>query len=251
MLAELVTKLLTVGRDSDRARITPVDGVDSFVLLERGGGTAAEKLDLPPPRRRHQADGLADLVAMVQKHGTSPMVLCDHKSVVGVFDAEERRDFVVMAMKGTQRFGELMKLQQGMLLSPRDAVRKLRFDLHGTNSDTVRAALESVDFSRKGTSTSRTTHVGESLGRDVESSVQARGEIPEHFDVDVPVFANPGTRSFTEKVRVGVHVDCEQERIEFRVLMDEIDGAITRCTQRVAEALRDLLGSVPVYHGRL
>lgn len=251
MLAELLEHLVDLAKASSAAKFHSRPEFPGRVFIEHGGGYSSE--DVPPPRRKHHLSGLADVVLATRDKAIAPdpEVYYDGGRVVALLDRSTRVERVTLELARSERWQTLQNLRSHpRTLSPAEAVRLLRFDLHGTGVDALVSELGRVDFNRSSNGSHTAEHGRESLGKSVEASVQQADRVPESFAVDVAPFTNPGLRSLRGSVKVGVYVDTGAEGFEIRPLADELE----LLEANVMAGLRDLLGaeldgSCPLFHG--
>lgn len=134
-------------------------------------------------------------------------------------------------------------------MQPKDAVKMLRLELHGGNVSHVIQALSRIDFSRTSAGKTDVAHGKESLGRSVEAAVQQADGVPETFTVAVPVWSAFGFDRYSVQVQFGLYLDLQAQKVELRVLGDEIERVVGLATHAVAADLREALPSVPVFMG--
>jgi len=251
MLAKFAEYIVGLGKQSQATDITTVPSIPDKVFVRHGETYAVE--DVPPPRRNHTVWGFADVTAAATDAdmAKAPELYHDHGEIVVVLDRNDRRDHVTAPLIETDRLTTLQSLADGKRFTVRDAVKLLRFDLHGTGVDSVISAIRKIDFTRKSDGGASVDHGRETLGRSVEAAVQQADSIPEEFRVTTPVYSNPGLKDLsTVTVRCGVYLDMQGECIEIRVLADEIQGAICAAQTAIGDALCAALPGVPVFGGR-
>lgn len=223
------------------------------MVFVRQGVTHTE-YEVPPARRTHFVHGYADLIAVcADPMAVTPEVFHEHSGIMIHLNREDRRDTVGMSLVESHRFKVLRELQAKDPMTQQEAIRLLRFGLHGTGVDKVIAALRRMDTTRRSDGQSTVEHGRESLGRSVEAAVQNADQIPEAFQVSTPVFINPGLADLTiVTVWCGVLIDltCNPVRIEIKPLADEISNAFIRAQEAIGARLaRDLPGT-PIFHGK-
>lgn len=216
-------------------------------------GNELELVTIPPPRRAHELAGLDDLLRAVLDPaiGKAPEVYFTGERVVALLNRDERVETVSLELRRSARWHTLSDLaQKPRTLAPSQAVRLLRFELHGTGVDSLVTELGRVDFARKADGAHSIAHGRESLGKAVEASVQQIDRIPESFSVEVAPIVTPGLRSFRGSVRCGVYVDLAAEGFVIQPLADELETLEVALLEHTREALRDSLGSdFPLFAG--
>lgn len=246
MLSEAIDRIYALAEEANQVEFYE-DKLPRKVLV-RHRDQLIEK-EIPPPDRLHAFSGFEDVVAFA-KLCPKPHIFHDTEVVWLITDADDRRERVTMPLHRTQRFKTLEQLQQPRQYSVKDAVKLLRYNLHDGTAASVVAALSRIDFTRKSDGGAAVDHGKESLGRRVEAHVQQADQVPEVFEVTVPLYSTPGLKSFRPNVRVGVYLDLEDEAIELRVLADEISSAVDEVQAGIHKAFVEALPDVPVFHGQ-
>lgn len=250
MLAKLIDTIGNLAVTADGVQITTHKGMPGKVVLSQNG--AHEVLDTPPPRRGHMLCGYADVIKAAGDPDMThdPEVYHSSDGITVLLQGEDRRDLVHVPLQHSQRWETLRKLERGGRFNVRDAVKLLRFDLHGTGVENVVRALSKIDFSRKSDGRTDIAHGKESLGRSVEAAVQQADDIPETFDVSLSVYTNPGMTVFSEtRVRCGIYLDVKEEVIEFKILADQMDAAENAAQTSLGIELEGDLPNAKVFHG--
>lgn len=248
MLAEFIQAIVGLGIQAQELEIRPIKGLNREVLVRCGDGYKHQPLD--PPLREHTVNGLADFVRAVKdgKLCGDAMVFHDEGELYAFLDRGDRREHVKMPLVQSQRFRQIVDLADGDSFSIKQAVKFLRFHLHGSGAEEVIKALSRVNFERKSDGNVTVSHGRESLGRSVEATVQAKDEVPEVFKVDVPVYTNPGA-TWTMPIKIGVYLDVQDESIELRTLSDQTTEALNEIQDEIAGILESELPDVPIFHG--
>lgn len=227
-------------------------GIEKIVVRH---GSEHDLHDIPPARRRHTAFDLDDFTAMVldPKIGTRAQVFHGAK-IIALLDGDDRRDTVTLDLAYSQQWATLVDIANVRpSYKPREAIKLLRFHLHGNGSrqvQTVIDGLSKLDFTRNGVGSSSTKHGAESLGKSVEAVVQQADKVPETFLVTIPVYSTPGVRVFTCDVAVGIYLDLDNESVQFVPLADELSRGIETVQDQIGARLRSRLGvEIAVFHG--
>ena len=252
MLAELLESMRRMIRDADGLKVVQVAGVHRHAWIHYAG-TQLEKIDMEPPLRNHRICTLDDVYMICEDaHTGDPQIFFDFDAIQVVFDRTDRREVATLSLLPTDRYTSLVKMSgEPLSCTVNEAVRLLRFELHGVGADHVVQALKRVDFSRTSRGTAVTEHGKESLGKSVEATIQATDEIPETVDLTVPLYSNPGVSDFTAIITVGIYLDVDTQRVAFRPLADEIMKAQNAVMSQLFQALRDRLPRVPKINGTL
>ncbi len=253
MLADFLNTFAGYVRGAMGTECVTHNALPEMVFVRQG--TSYSEHEVPPARRNHFVHGYADLLTVcANPMATKPEVFHDSSGIVIHLDGDDRRDMVCMGLVESERFTALRDLQFGDPMTQQEAIRMLRFRLHGTGVDKVIAALRRIDMTRRSDGRSVVEHGRESLGRSVESAVQNADQIPDAFQVSTPVFINPGLADLTMvTVLCGVFIDlaCTPVRIEIKPLADEIPNALARAQEAIGTSLgRELPRGTPIFHGK-
>lgn len=216
-------------------------------------GSTIDWREIPPPKRAYTIASLVDLVALVTDKAIcpAPEVFHSDDAVRIVLDRGSRREIATMALTRTKRFEKVKGLDPDDAISPKAAVKLVRYDLHGLGSqvDALIATLGKIDFTRNGANRADVAHGRESLGRSVEAAVQQADKVPDRFKATVPVFHNGGLRGVKVDVLCGVYLDMEAEGICIYPLADEIESALESAQSQLHVLLAEKLPGVPIFNG--
>lgn len=253
MLAELIEKIRGLSVTAAKPEVIKVEGIDDRVFLK----TATELRDvaLPAPRRNHEIRSLADFVAALldKKIAPAPEVFFDDKGAKAVLDRETRRDQIALPVVFSERWIEILRLDEGLAMNAKDAVTYLRHNLHGDEVADLLNGIRRIQFNRSSTGVRTTEHGKESLGRSVEAAVQSADKIPEYFTVTAFPAINAGLRGIAVTVRIAVTIDFDKEQILLRAIGDEVENAKYIFAQTLGGLLRAAIGEVdrtiPIFDG--
>ncbi len=250
MLADFIAAIGALAKEADRPKLLAHDRFPDVVFTRSEDGTA-EALDVPPPRRLHKLLGLDDVIAAVKdaKVAPDPEVYHGPSGICVLLDRHCRRDTVSMPFDVSARYQVLRELQGGKAFAPKDAVKFLRYTLHGTGIEGVVQALRRIDFSRTSGGTSDVRHGKETLGRAVEAAVQQADSVPEEFVVSTPVYTNAGLREATVRVKVSIYLEVMSQAIELGTMPDELEASQVAVQRFIHDALVGALPGVPIFHG--
>lgn len=210
-----------------------------------------ESLTVPPPVRNHEVHSVDDLLRLLgdKAIAVEPEVFCDDVEVAVLLDRRSRIATARMELLPTQRWdmisGLAAKPWRG---TPRDLVRMLRFDLHGTDIGHVIQALSRLDFVRANTARSQVAHGKESLGGSVEAEAQGIEKVPETFVLSVPIWSTPGCNQ-NVTVTMGIYLDVQAQVVELRTLADEVSRATNAALFALADTLREKKPDLPIFVG--
>ncbi|MCA8968809.1 MAG: hypothetical protein KDC95_03470 [Planctomycetes bacterium] len=226
MLAELVDKLVGLGRNAARVEVLEVPGSLGRRHYVRNGESLSIVTRESRPQKTEFLD-LADFAAAV-KHCPEPEVHVHRGGVYALTDRGDRFDRVSLELEETRRMGALRSLSTGWSGSPKQAMLVLRKEFYGTGVEPVIQALSRIDFKRTSSGKSHVEHGRESLGRSVEASVQQADAVPESFVIRLPsIWDTIGLRSIGIELECQLFIDVEDEKIELRVPVDELARAFT------------------------
>ncbi len=247
MLAELLERIVSLGRSADAAQILRDPALPRSVIIAKG-----EKFqfhDAEAPIRTMEIESMDDVLEIAQNEEIAPdaEVYFSPARIVVILNRREMREYAALNLQESKRFQAVRALElEPKSFSPKQAVKFIRYELHGVSADSLVAALGRIDFTRKSEGRHTVEHGKESLGRSVEMQVQQADKLPDAFNVTVPVFTNPGIRH-TVAVQCGLYLDVEAERVEVRVLTDQVQYALDSAMASVRASLKPL--TCPVYYG--
>lgn len=252
MLAELVKAIGDLARKAQGIE-THKDPLTPERTLVRSGDKF-EWVDAPAPKRMHSILSFADLASLAKDKAIAenPEIYHSASAIVVLLDREKRRELVTMPLTHSSRWQTLVSLskgQQGMTTA--DAVKLIRFELHGAGADALCAALRKVDFTRTGNGARTVEHGRESLGTSVEAAVQGVSEIPQEFTAQVPVWGNQGLRVIQARVRCGVYLDVNNQSVQIKPLADEISNALEAAQGELHALLATAVDPIPVLQGEV
>lgn len=255
MLAELFDRVVTLGRSSRSPVFMHDERLPDRVYLhsfDADGKSTLTQHQVPPPDRKQLVDDFDDLVRYCNDRdlAVDPMLFVNADGIVVQLDLSERREVVLLPFSRSRRFEMVQRMAaERWRGTPREAVRLIRFELHGVGAEPLARALARVDFARRSAGQQTVAHGKESLGRSVEASVQAAEDVPEVFTVRVPMWNNTGLGDFDVEIQMGVLLDVENERIEIGPLADEVSRAEVGALRRLVSYARDQVGEIRVVQG--
>lgn len=249
MLAEFFNAVVNLGQKAKAVQFETHPQLPTKVFV-RHGDELQEK-DAPAPFRSHGLAGLDDLVnALADKAiAPAPEVYVAANRVRAFLNRADRRELVTVDLVETKRFKLVTELQTPRSMQPKEAVKMLKLDLHGGNVAQVIQPLSRIEFTRTGTGRTSVDHGKESLGRSVEAQVQNAKDVPEAFDLAVPVWSTSGFDRFGVLVKFGLYLDLEAQTVELRVLADEIERVRNQALVAVVRELGARLEGVPIFLG--
>ncbi len=248
MLADFVDRLVALANAGRRAIVHDGEeyGLGRVAGVEVNG--EIEWKPKPPSEVESDLRGVEDFLLALTP---ASVVFHQEAQLFAYLDREKRTDRVRVELRPSQRFQALEALQKGVSLEPKAAVKLLRGTFgKESNIEPVVKALRQIDFTRTSAGKSHVEHGRESLGRSVEAAVQQADQVPEEFLVACPVYTNPGCGAFLGQVRVSLWLDLDAQRVELRVLPDEITTSLQIAQARLHEVLvNGVPPGVQVFYG--
>jgi len=249
--AETVAKIAQLGTEGAAVQVEEIPGDPTRVIVAQAGQHKIHQL--PPADRDHQVDTLNDLTAAAE-NWTAPTVWHNEAEVIALCDDEHRRDRITFKLTPSPQFKLLVGLEtnaNACVLDQRSFIRMLKFDLADcVVNDGLLPNIRKLEFKRSSDGTGNVQHGKESLGRAVEASVQGTTDIPEWFDVQIPLYVSAGEK-IKHDVRIDLDIDTQNERFIVRPLPGRLHDAIHRHQANIAERLVNGLGDdVSVYYGK-
>jgi len=153
-----------------------------------------------------------------------------------------------MVLHQTKRFHLLEKLQEEKpLFDQYTFIKLLRLEL---GLDTVFVGkFRKLSWSDGGTSSGQHTHGSDKLGKTINLQIENAADIPEEFDLQVPVYDEFPNELMI--VKCAIEIDTRNQRLMLCPLPNELDKAMKNTQQFIHEWLtRELAAcNVPVYYG--
>lgn len=245
MLKEALEFQHELGRKSAEARLLNLPG--NKALLTKPDGTA-EVLEKDRTLRRDTVSSLASFVAWCEgKDGVDVWVR--EKIVQAIHNPTVPNDVDTLTLALTHSHAWLaLGGWNGQTRKQKDAVRLLRGPLADTFDEVHLRVFKSLDFSRRSDGSRNVSHVGESLGKSIETKAQAsQGAIPERIAFQVPCFDFAESPSVT--IIMAVEVDPEAETIALFAVGDSFAQGVRAALQSIAAKLDEQLPDAAVYLG--
>jgi|10_taG_2_1085330.scaffolds.fasta_scaffold00075_19 hypothetical protein len=226
---------------------------DDVVIVHRGTDPPAV-YDVNPPRRRHFVRDLDSLKRAVRTWGSvdasDAAIFIGSQSITFVIDDGERRDFVDMRLTRSEEFDFISRLKDCHRMDQADLVRTLKFRLPETNPD-LRSLVKSLRMTRNEESKGTIAAGEESLGRQVQSAVLSEDgqAIPDHVEVTVPVFSNPGC-GFDVAVTLGFTVLFDTREFNLAPIYGAVRIAQDDAILSIFRELAESLPQTPIFLGQ-
>lgn len=246
----------STARDARKIQFVDIEKLRKVVVVIPGKVDDVDNVavhDYPEALRGGELHSLNDVIAAAQdsKVCADPEVYHDAKRVLILIDRKNRREAIVMPLHLSEHASLVCKLNIEHGWQPNELIKLVRFKLPNvTGASALLTALKKVDFRRRSDGTRTTEHGKESLGRSVEAEVQGASDIPEEISATFAYYSDPGLVNVTEvTVRIGVHIDVENERIHIAPLADELTKAHDKAQAVIGNELRNGLQDIPVFYG--
>jgi len=253
MLAEFIKSIVELGRDSVKPHFLTDPRDDRKVYLVEKGGLANSLPDVQP-RLNPKVETTEDLFEAIGTFGGQrASVWHDHGKIIAVMCNESRSEWATLWLQKSDFLRAINELPH--TFDQRSLIRFLRIELAGAVEDAVVSNFRNITFRTRGGGDASINHGDESLGRSVESSVEARSEIPEVITAFVPVYKNPGL-GMRFPIRLGVDIDPHASTITLVPLPDAITIAMEEAQREIgvilseqAETVSTTERSVSVFYG--
>ncbi len=251
MLAEFVKSLVGLVSDAQKAEIVEIPNDPRNVIIRQG--TAVTYRAVPAPARAASFSSIADFCFAVSDKvvAANPEIYFDMNGAVAYLDRNDRRETINLEVHFSDQFQKILSLRNGVGLTPKEAIRLLRFELSTAGVDDLITSLRRVDFTRTNAGSSNVEHGRESFGKKVEAAVQQADTIPEQFTLRVRPARNQGLRSIEVPVTFGLAIDFEAEKVMIRPLADQLNNACEAFTGELGKLLRQSLAGVQIFEGEL
>jgi hypothetical protein len=256
MIAEAIQSISALTSRAAEPKRLPIDDPRHVDFVVNG---EVKSFDVPASPRDHELGQLADLVALANRFAEDgegpPSVWYSEDAVVLVIDdAGHRVERARLPLVVSDVFARLVALRR----SPREAwmeqkpfVRLLRVELAGT-LDPVELlnAVRSLKFSSTAEARGEVRRAQESMGREINSRVDAAAEIPEEVRLLAPVYKTAGEDE-RFPVRCTVEVEPAEGRLQLLPLPDEVERVRQAAVRSIGERLAAALDAkVPAYYGK-
>ena len=244
MLAELIDKLTSLGRESAAPKVTELPGGEKYVVAHGGEVTTHDA----PNRRAHECRSLASIQAAIERWCESGTVWHNEVGVVVATDDTDRRDTITLPLIKSEQFSALANLTTDGL-DHKAFVRLLRHTFANAGVEHVLNLVRKVTFKRASDGTSDVQHGRESLGRAVEEKVTATSDIPETVRVTVPVYETDGA-DFQHTIDCSLDINMQSERFVLMPLPGELAKAMQHVQSEISGELNEVAGdAVGVFYG--
>lgn len=207
-------------------------------------------IDRPFPSRSHKADDLETIVSMANRFAAGePSIWVDDDNVVLVIDESEyRADRVRLDLETTDVWGTIEGLKgSGSWFEQRALLRLLRVDLAGAiPSLSLADKVKKVRFENSQVTTGEKTRDRESLGREINSRVDAGVDLPEEVELVAAVYR------VGQKFSIRCSFEADPARGMFQLIPfpDEVSRVRNLAVMQIIEAIsEDIEEGVEVYRG--
>lgn len=245
MLKEALEFQHELGRKSVDAKLLDLPG--NKVLLTKAGGVT-EVLDKDRTLRKDKVSSLASFIAWSEGKDDLDVWVRD-KLVQAYHKPTVPHDVDSLSLELTHSNAwQNLASWNGQTRKQKEAVRILRGPLADTFDEAHLRVFKSLDFSRRSDGSRNVSHVGESLGRSIETKAQtSQGAIPERMVFNLPCF--DFAESPTVTIVMAVEVDPEAETIALLAVGDSFRQALRSALQNIRDTLDEKLPDAAVYLG--
>lgn len=244
-----ISKLLATGQDlyTPKKIDVPNDGSKAHFYING----AVEDFEVPPARRKHEVDSVADLIAAASTWKDSPVVWVDQSKVVLVTDDKVRRDSVTLPLRKSSAFQTIESLKNTKHFGQPELIRLLRVEFRkAAGAAEILAAVRKIKFRQSSEGHADIQHGSESLGKAIENQVSGAGSIPELLIVPTNVYANPGEEGFVFEIGLDLEIDVTNQRFSVRPIPDEIEHMTAMALGGIYTRINEALPDVPIFYGR-
>lgn len=205
-LAVKATKAEVIKLDNDRSR--------AFVLHNG----EIKTIELKPDPRSHTVFSLADFMAAVQRWGEDGTVWHDEKKCVLVVNDSDRWDRVVFPLLHSSQFTTLCQLEETeKRFMQREFVRLLRHELAGAVPDFILPRIRKIEATSNARQSGDVQHGRERGTREFQAELSNAEDIPEKFEVVVPVYQNL-PEIHPKVIRVNLEITLPPQPMDFQLL---------------------------------
>lgn len=216
-------------------------------------------LEVLPPPRAHTVESLEDLMLAAERFAASnstagvgmPSIFYNADGVQLVIDdADHRVNSFTFGLDPSEQIDSLKRFNS-QWLDQKSFLRALKFDLRGTiNSPGLLEAIKTLKFDNSATTVGVIDRSKESMGRELKSSVQSKGEeLPEEITFGIPIYGNSGERT-PYYIGAALETDAVQARLRYCLLPGHYDMAIESHLEDINQRLRERLeDKAHIYNG--
>ena len=249
MKADALQLILNTCKQANAAEILGIetDGRTKFVRI----GNEIREIAIKPQPRKHKPlslDSLIEFVKNLEFPGNAVVWHGDDKIAL-VTDDADRRDNLAMPLAHTKRFLLLKQLEIHKEWHDQLAfVRMLRLDF-GLDNIGVVAKFRRLAWSDGSKTTGEFVHGADKMGRQINSQVENAADLPDEFDVEIPVYDEfPGEML---AVRCAVEIDSRNQRLQLVSMPGELKRVLTATQEMIHDWLtRELSeGGTAIYYG--
>jgi hypothetical protein len=253
--AKALQLILETNKKANSAEVLkiPGDGRTQWVRI----GDELREIPVKPRPREHftlSLDSMIDYVKVV--HGsdfmadfaTLPVLWHGDESIVFIPNDTDRRDRVSMQLKPTKRYTLLQKLEAEKPLFDQYAfIKLLRLEL-GLDPLFV-GKFRKLSWGEGSRTDREHNHAADKLGKTINLQIENAADIPEEFDLQVPVYDEFPNELMI--VKCAIEIDTRNQRLMLCPLPNELDKAMKNTQQFIHEWLTRELAecNVPVYYG--
>ena len=214
-------------------------------------GSEIREIAIHPQPRKHGTLSLDSLIELAKKlpYPQNAVIWHGENEIVLIHDDLDRRDRATMLLLYSMRYLLLKKLETTREWYEQLAfVRMLRLDL-GLDNTGVVSKFRRLAWADGSKTTGEFVHGADKMGRQINSQVENAADLPDEFDVEIPVYDEfPGEML---AVRCAVEIDSRNQRLQLVPMPGELKRVLTATQEMIHETLVHELaeGGTAIYYG--
>lgn len=237
-----VDSIARLAREGEAVQLEAVPGDPTGLVVALAGGQILERFQPPPPADSAKLTTLTSLADWVAaKPDEDPVVYVSVYAVTAIRRKCPRRSRADWILGTSGVYKTLLGLRdRPQTHDQKAAIRLLRIELAGTNTDGIVPAFRNLKFTEAGQATGVIEQKAVNIGRTLQA--QLTGEVPETIRFEVPVLADPFSGCDRQGVMVAVEVDFPTKQFQFVPFPMELERAVAATVAQLAELTVDSLG---------
>lgn len=243
MIADAIAKIVQLATDAHDLKIKRVEGVPNRVWMLGRDGTATEiPITIPDWLVLDTCESFIDAIKEVldlQVEGVR-VFHNDDKLLADVIDGIPRSTYE-MHLSRTDQFSLLDKLSSCEVrwYDHRGFLRLLRHDLAECGTEGTASIMQRVTFKQHSGGQSDISHGKESMGRSVNSAVDAIEELPQTLLLTVPVYCE--FPMIYQQIMCSLEIDANAARFALTPRPGQMDQAVIDAQEEIGKHLSDAL----------
>lgn len=248
---EALQEIRTLATEAAGVKLIAIPGDATRLILQQMGSNSF--VPIPPAPRRHTVHLIADLATLAGNFETDKIVWYNSDSITLVLDDSVRTETAELGLILSPIYKRLQELERGSLLTQRDLIRLLKFDLaEGFSDETLVASIRNVKFRRSVETSQNMTNSRESMGRGIDSEVTCAGSLPERFTVTTPVFCNQELEADVATFELAIEVNFDESKFSIEPFPGQLEEGMNWALDRLCERLgREFGDGATVLRGAL